>query len=156
VGVHCLHGPTRPNHRQPEGNVGWALVSQLSLNYLSFAGEDPERAAAALRSLLALYGPTEDGAWRKQVEGLQSVQTQQVVRRLPMAGPLTFGVGVEVTLTLDELAFEGSSPFLLGCVLEQFFARYVAINTFSVCVLRSSTRGEIMRWPARCGEQPLA
>jgi type VI secretion system protein ImpG len=155
VGVRCLVGPTRPNHRQPEGNVGWALVNQLSLNYLSFAGENPEQAGAALRSLLALYGPTQDAAWRKQIEGVLSVQAVQVTRRLPMAGPLTFGTGVEVNLLLEDLAFEGSSPFLLGCLLERFFARYVAINTFSETALRTTARGEIMRWPTRCGDQPL-
>lgn len=154
--VRCLRGPTRPQFRQPQGDVGWALVSHLSLNYLSFAGEDPVRAAAALRSLLALYGPVQDASWDKQVEGLQALSARQVVRRLPFPGPLTFGTGVEITTQVDELAFQGSSPFLLGCVLERFFARHVALNTFTEAVLRTPNRGEVMRWPARCGEQALA
>ncbi|CAG1017808.1 hypothetical protein BURC_02503 [Burkholderiaceae bacterium] len=154
--VRCLRGPTRPMNRRPEGDFGWSLVSHLSLNYLSFAGEDPTRAAAALRSLLALYGPPQDAGWDKQVEGVQSVNAKQVVRRLPFAGPLTFGTGVEVTASIDELAFQGGSAFLLGCVLERFFARHVAINTFSETVLRTPSRGEVMRWPARLGEQALA
>ena len=154
--VRCLRGPTRPQFRQPQGDVGWSLVNHLSLNYLSFAGEDPTRAAAALRSLLALYGPTQDASWDKQVEGLQALSARQVVRRLPFPGPLTFGTGVEITTLIDELAFQGSSPFLLGCVLDRFFARHVALNTFTEAVLRTPNRGEVMRWPARCGEQALA
>jgi len=154
--VRCLAGPTRPHQRQPEGDVGWALVSQLSLNYLSYAGDDPVRAAGALRSLLALYGPPQDPGWQRQLEGLQSVQARQVVRRLPMGGPLTFGTGVEVTARVDEMAFQGGSAFLLGCLLERFFARHVALNTFSETVLQTVTRGELMRWPARIGEQALA
>jgi type VI secretion system protein ImpG len=154
--VNCLRGPTRPQFRQPRGDVGWALVSHLSLNYLSFAGEDPARAAAALRSLLALYGPTAGEAWAKQLEGVQSVSARQVVRRLPFAGPLTFGTGIEIALLVDELAFQGASPFLLGCVLERFFARHAALNSFTESILSTSARGEIMRWPARCGEQALA
>lgn len=154
--VRCIAGPTRPQQRHAEGDLGWSLVSQLSLNYLSIAGDDPARAAAALRSMLALYGPAHDTSWSKQLEGLTGVQARQVVRRLPMGGPLTFGTGIEVTASVDDMAFQGGSAFLLGCLLERFFARHVAINTFSETVLRTAARGEVMRWPARLGEQALA
>ena len=153
--VKCVRGPTRPQSRQPRGDVGWSLVSHLSLNYLSIAAEDPTRAAAALRSMLALYGPAQDAAWDKQIEGLQSVDATPVVRRLPFAGPLSFGQGIEIALQVDELAFQGSSAYLLGCVLERFFARHAAINSFSETVMRSASRGEFARWAARCGEQAL-
>lgn len=153
--VHCIAGPTRPQTRFSDGDLGWSLVSQLSLNYLAIAGDDPARAAAALRSMLALYGPAHDSGWSKQLEGLIGVQARQVVRRLPMSGPLTFGTGIEVTASLDDLAFQGGSAFLLGCLLERFFARHVALNTFSETVLRTTARGEVMRWPARLGDQAL-
>lgn len=154
--VRCIAGPTRPHTRQADGDIGWSLVSQLSLNYLSIAGDEPARAAAALRSMLALYGPSGDTGWSKQLDGLTALQARQVVRRLPMGGPLTFGTGIEVTASLDDMAFQGGSAFLLGCLLERFFARHVALNTFSETVLRTSTRGEVMRWPARLGDQALA
>jgi type VI secretion system protein ImpG len=154
--VRCVAGPTRPHTRHADGDIGWSLVSQLSLNYLSIAGDEPARAAAALRSMLSLYGPTADSGWTKQLDGLTTLQARQVVRRLPMSGPLTFGTGIEVTASLDDMAFQGSSAFLLGCLLERFFARHVALNTFSETVLRTSARGEVMRWPARLGDQALA
>lgn len=153
--VRCIAGPTRPHTRQTDGDIGWSLVSQLSLNYLSIAGDEPARAAAALRSMLALYGPGGDTGWSKQLDGLTALQARQVVRRLPMGGPLTFGTGIEVTASLDDMAFQGGSAFLLGCLLERFFARHVALNTFSETVLRTSARGEVMRWPARLGDQAL-
>lgn len=154
--VRCLAGPTRPQQRFPDGDLGWSLVSHLSLNYLSIADEDPRRAAAALRSMLALYGPGDDGPWHKQLEGLQAVDARQVVRRLPMAGPLTFGTGLEIVVTVDDIAFQGASAFLLGSVLDRLFARHAALNTFTETVLASASRGELMRWPARVGEQALA
>ena len=49
--------------------------------------------------------------------------------------------------------------FLLGAVLERFFAKYVSINSFTETVLRTLQRGEVMRWPAsRRGQRhdPLA
>jgi type VI secretion system protein ImpG len=56
-------------------------------------------------------------------------------------------------VTLDESAFEGTGIFLLGVVLEQFFARYVSINSFTETVLKSTDRGEVMRWTPRIGQR---
>ena len=65
---------------------------------------------------------------------------------LPVPGPITFGRGLEVTVTCDEAAFEGSGVFLLGAVLERFFAKYVSINSFTETVLRTraARRGHAM------------
>lgn len=153
--VETLRGPTRPVQRLPRGDVGWSLVSLLSLDHLTIAGEDPRRAAAALRSLLLLFGNEADTGWRRWVEGLLTVEAKAVTRRLPFAGPLTFGSGVAVTVGVDELAFQGSSAFLFGSVLERFFARHAAINSFTETTLRSTSRGEWMRFPPRCGVAPL-
>ncbi len=76
-----------------------------------------------------------------------------VTRRLPAPGPITFGRGLEVTVTFDEAAFEGTGVFLLGCVLEEFFARYTSINSFTETIIKTTKRGEIMRWPPRTGRQ---
>ena len=70
-------------------------------------------------------------------------------------GPIAFARRLEVSLTLDETAFEGSGVFLLGAVLEQFFARYVSINSFTETVIKTLSRGEIMRWPTRIGQRQL-
>ncbi|HEV2045225.1 MAG TPA: type VI secretion system baseplate subunit TssF, partial [Chthoniobacterales bacterium] len=59
--------------------------------------------------------------------------------------------GIEIILTLDDKAFEGSGAFLLGAVLDRFFCEYAAFNNFTQLVVRTSERGEIMRWPARIG-----
>ncbi len=149
--IETLRGPTRPVQRLARGDVGWAMVSLLTLNYLSIAGEDPKRAAAALRTLLTLHGPEQDTAWAKQIESIHWLEARSVVRRLPFPGPLTFGCGVEVTALVDELGFQGSSAFLMGQVLERFFARHAAANSFCETVLRSASRGEIMRSAPRIG-----
>ncbi|HET7794440.1 MAG TPA: type VI secretion system baseplate subunit TssF [Rhizobacter sp.] len=149
--IETLRGPTRPVQRLARGDVGWSMVSLLTLNYLSIAGEDPKRAASALRTLLSLHGPEQDVAWSKQVDSIQWLEAKSVVRRLPFPGPLTFGCGVEVTALVDELGFQGSSAFLLGQVLDRFFARHAAANSFCETVLRSASRGEIMRCKPRIG-----
>jgi type VI secretion system protein ImpG len=76
------------------------------------------------------------------------------VRERPAPG-LTFGRGLEVTVDVDEMAFEGGSAFLLGSVLSRFFARHVSINSFTETVLRSLGRGELNRWVPQWGVRPI-
>ena len=45
------------------------------------------------------------------------------------------------------------AAFLLGSVLERFFARYTSLNSFTETVVRSTKRGEIIRWPAQPGKR---
>ncbi len=149
--VDALRGPTRPVTRRPVGDLGWSLVSHLTLNHLSLIGESPQRAAAALRTMLALYAPPEDVGWARQADGVRALEARTVVRRLPFKGPLSFGTGIEIVLELDEFAYQGTSAFLFASVLERFFARHAAINSFTQLSLRTPQRGEVMRWPPRVG-----
>ncbi|NOS87174.1 MAG: type VI secretion system baseplate subunit TssF [Methylococcaceae bacterium] len=151
----CLSGPTKPRHSNAHKDIAWKLLSHLSLNYLSLVNNNEKDGADALRSLLALYGDANDASLRKQIDGVLSIQTQSIVRRINTQGPIVFGRGLEITLTIDELAFEGSGAFLLGMVLEHFFAQYVSLNSFTETVLKTTDRGEIMRWPTRIGQRHL-
>jgi len=149
--IRVLGGPSQPFPSFAEGGVAWRLINQLSLNYLSLVDSDPEQGARALRELLALYCHPNDVNAQRQVEGVRSVSASPVTRRMPTPGPITFGRGLEVTVTMDEGAFEGAGAFVLGAVLSHFFAQYVSINAFTETVIRTVGRGEIMRWPARGG-----
>ena len=154
-GVRVIKGPSRPLSALREGNVAWRFINQLSLNHLSLLDTDPEQGAAALREMLRLYVHEADAAQHKQVEGLRSARTEPVVRRLPMPGPIAFGRGVRIDLEVDELAFQGSSAFLLGCVLERFLARHVSMNGFTETHVRSATRGTILAGRPTMGTRPL-
>jgi len=149
----CVAGPTMPKPSHAVGETAWRLINHLSLNYLSLIDSDRQSGAAALRELLQIYGDTAEPFVRKQVEGVRSVGSRPVTRRLRAPGPITFGRGLEVTLTLDEASFEGTGVFLLGAVLEQFFSRYVSINSFTETVVKTVDRGEVMRWPMRTGRR---
>ncbi|MCD5995961.1 type VI secretion system baseplate subunit TssF [Pseudomonas sp. CDFA 602] len=150
--IRCLAGPSRPRASNAHDNKAWRLISQLSLNYLSLSEQG--QGAAALRELLRLYGDDHDAALQLQIEGLREVSSKPCTRRLPMPGPIVFGRGLEITLEFDENAFRGTGVFLLGTVFERFLARYVSINSFTETVLRTTERGEIMRWKARPGRRP--
>jgi len=159
--IRVISGPSRPYAPLADGAVAWRAISHLSVNYLSLVNSTSREGAAALRDLLELYAAGTDASARKQIDGIRSVQVSPVVRRLPQpsrsqAGnsTLAFGRGLEITVEVDELAFEGGSAHLLGSVLDHFFSRYVSINSFTETVLRSQGRGEINRWGPQWGVRP--
>lgn len=150
--IRCLAGPSRPRHSHAHDKTAWRLISQLSLNYLSLT--EKGQGAAALRELMRLYGDDNDPALAMQIEGLREVSSKPCTRRLPMPGPIAFGRGLEITLEFDENALRGTGVFLLGAIYERFLARYVSINSFTETIIRTTDRGEIMRWKASPGRRP--
>ena len=155
VAISCLRGPSRPVPPALEREAAWRLISHLSLNFLSLTDSSPTEGAAALRQMLELYGIGEESPLRRQLDGISSVAVAPVVRRMPARGPVTMGRGLEITLTCDERYFEGTSPFVLASVLEEFFTRHASINAFTETVLRVTGRGEIMRWKSKLGRRAV-
>jgi type VI secretion system protein ImpG len=165
-GIGVVSGPSRPYGPLADGAAAWRAISHLSLNYLSLVNAPGQEGARALRDLLDLYASSGDASARKQIEGLRAVEVTPVVRRLPpvtstgtgrgraMRSTLAFGRGLQITVDVDELAFEGGSAFAMGAVLDRFFARYVSINSFTETVLRSQNRGELHRWVPQWGARP--
>ncbi|MGN4150802.1 type VI secretion system baseplate subunit TssF [Burkholderia gladioli] len=153
--IRCVAGPTRPRAPVATGETAWRLISHLQLNYLSLLEDEGEQGAASLREMLGLYHDEFDAAARRQVEGIRQASARPVTRRVPVPGPITYGRGLEITLTCADAAFEGSSAFLLGSVLQHFLARYVSLNAFTETVLRTLERNEVARWPATPGKRPI-
>lgn len=148
----CISGPSYPRPSPAFGDTAWKLISQLSLNYLSLTDEGSEGSGAQmLRGMLALYADPNDAAMARQIEGLRAIRCSPVVRRIPGAGPACYGRGLEVDITVDEAAFEGTGVMPLFGVLDRFFARYASLNSFTQTRLRSTLRGEIKTWPVRIG-----
>ena len=147
----CIAGPTAPRMSPAFGDTAWRLIGQLSLNYLSLSDTDEYKGAEMLRHLLGLYADPNDPAARRQIEGVRSVAHSAVIRRIPTRGPITYGRGLQVALTVDDPSFEGLGALRLGAVLERFFGRYVSLNSFVETRLVSASRGEIKQWPARTG-----
>lgn len=153
--VAILRGPSRPYSPVVSAGLGWRVVDHLALNCLSLADSSAQEGAAALREMLLLHAGQVDDARAAQVQGLLSVQSRAVARRLPLPGPIAFGRGLEVTLTIDPGAFHGHSAFVFGAVLAEFLARHVEVNHFVETVLQSQGGAEIMRWRPRCGTRPI-
>jgi type VI secretion system protein ImpG len=155
TGVRCLGDPTKPQPSLAEGRFAWRLISHLSLNYLSLLDSSSGDGAVALREILKLYSDANNRQIARQIEGLRTARVAPVLRRVQTPGPITFARGLQVEVKFDETAFEGTGVFILGAVLEQFFAKYVSLNSFTETVIVSQQRGEIMRWPAQLGRRQI-
>ena len=164
--IRVIQGPTIPrpslvlagkigeHSQEASGRFAWRLISQLSLNYLSLK-DLGETGADGLREILKLYVDPDDRQALKQIDGIRHIKYQPVVRRVQTPGPITFARGLEISVEFDEAAFEGQGVFVLGAVLEQFFAKYVALNSFTETVITTQQRKEIMRWPIQMGRRQI-
>src|SRR4030095_9922898 len=112
--IRCITGPTLPKASHTEGRFFWRLISHLSLNYLTLMDTDKGgEGAAGLRELLKLYVEENNRLALSQMEGLLTVKSKPVVRRVVAPGPISFARGLEITAIFDETAFEGTGVFIL-------------------------------------------
>jgi type VI secretion system protein ImpG len=148
-------GPTPPRPSLAEGLSTWRLVSHLQMNYLSLMEQESGEGAGALRQMLGLYARLAEAPAARQIDGIRHCQLRPVNRRVPEPGPIVFARGIGIDLKVDGQAFSGSSPWLMGSVLERVFARLVSINSFTEMSLSSQQRGEIGFWSARMGKRSL-
>jgi type VI secretion system protein ImpG len=149
-----LNKPTPQLEPPSDGSTLWRLVSHLSLNYLSFS--NGEESLKALREILKLYCFSERSVAHQQIQGIREMSLRTTVQRGGREAWRGFCRGTEVTLTFDENAYVGGGAFLLGAVLDRFFALYTSVNSFTQLVLKSQQREGIWkRWPAKAGEQAV-
>lgn len=148
-------GPTPPRPSLAEGLDTWRLVSHLQMNYLSLMEQESGKGSGALRQMLGLYANLAEAPIARQIEGIRECRLKPVNRRVPEPGPIVFARGVGIELKVDEQAFSGSSPWLMGSVLERVFSRLVSINSFTEMSLSSQQRGDIGRWAPRMGKRTL-
>lgn len=162
IPLRCVSGITRARESlvtlerkrsdaAPFGAPQWKLINFLARNHLGIVDHDEHDRAAGLRELLSLFADLSDTISDQRIRGIESVSSRPIVRRLRQKNGFNAARGVEITVTLDEKAFEGIGVFLLGAVLDRFFAEYTSINSFTETVIETRQRGVIKRWPPRGG-----
>ena len=160
--VTCVAGPTLPRepvasqlHSRNETTQGaaiaWRLINMLTLNYLGTTARAAGNQAEAVREMLSMFADASDSVIERRIRAVRRVDSSPVVRRVRERIGTGTARGQEIKVTVDEKGFEGSGAFLLGAVLERFFADYSGFNHFTQTVIVSNERGEIMRWPTRMG-----
>ena len=142
----------RPNYT---GENTWRLVNMLALNHLGLVSNRAGEGARALKDVLALFADLSENVTERRIRGLRTVESRPVIKRVRALSGVAAARGLEVTITIEERAFEGSGVFLLGAVLDRFLSEYVSLNQFTQTVIRTPERAEIMRWPPRLGRRQI-
>ncbi len=170
VALRCLAGPTPPRKSladqepphsrgaQTDGTGGarlWQLVNALRFNQMGLRDRSPEDPANGLREVLSLFADLSDAITARHVQGLVGSDIRPMVRSLRHAHGFAPVRGLQVTLTFDDRAFEGTGYAILGAVLDRFLADHVQINSFTQTVIASRSRGEVMRFAPRSGTGPV-
>ncbi|HEN8704986.1 MULTISPECIES: type VI secretion system baseplate subunit TssF [Pseudomonas] len=144
--------PTRPYRPVLDGQLQWALISNMSLNYLSLLSVEPLKAVIRTYDFAALHDIQQARTTGKRLDGIRELHTQPMdwlIKGQPIRG-------LHTQLKLDQAAFlcEGDL-YLFGCVLAHFFALYASINSFHQLEVINTTNNEHYTWPIQTGKQPL-
>ncbi|MFF7066155.1 type VI secretion system baseplate subunit TssF [Pseudomonas sp. NPDC008258] len=144
--------PTRPCRPVLDGQLQWALVSNMSLNYLSLLSVEPLKAVIRAYDFVALHDIQQARTTGKRLDGIRDIQTQPMdwlIKGQPIRG-------LHTRLKLDQAAFlcEGDL-YLFGSVLAHFFALYASTNSFHQLEVINTTNNEHYTWPIQTGKQPL-
>lgn len=150
--ITVVRAPTKPRPPLGIGDASWRLIAHLTPNYATLAPEEHDD-PSVMRDHLALYGRQDDPALRRQIDGVLSVNSELVARRVPGLGRMAIARGHRIRLRLDDAAFHQSRMFLFSAVLEQFLAEFASINSFTECIFSSAQEGEFARWPPRIGRR---
>ena len=146
--INCLIKPTPTRRPSLGGAMQWRLISHLSLNYLSIVQGGEE----ALKEILKLYDFDDSPVTRQQINGIVSLQSQYVTKRIGQS----FCRGVQVTIQFDEDKFVGTGLYLFACVLERFLGQHVSVNSFSQLIAKTLQKKEVLKkWPPRNGNRLL-
>jgi type VI secretion system protein ImpG len=149
----ALRKPTPPV-RPPIGKSAlWRLLSQLSLNYLSFVNEGKE----ALQQILRLYDMGRSAYSQNVIDSIVKVESRPHFARVSSEeGVVSFARGMRVEMDLDEDQFVGGGAYLFASVVEQFLGLSASLNSFTQLVVSTPQRKErLHQWPPRAGRKVL-
>lgn len=152
--IRCITQPTS-TVRPPLRNLArWRLISHLNLNYLSLTGRD--NPTEALQEILRLYDFKESSVTQGLISAILKVYAKPISAPLNIDGHATICRGIEVEIELDDTQLTGSSSYLFASVLEQFFALYCSVNSFTRLLVKlKGKEGYLKKCPPRAGEKVL-
>ena len=142
-----------PSYRFERGRgAHWRLISHLSLNHLSLG----QKGIESFHETLRLYDLPRSLINEKMLSGVIAIDHQATSKWLTGKPFACLARGIEITLTIDEDNFVGSGLHVFANILDQFFALYVNINSFTQLCLKSKKSGEVLlKCQPRSGDSSL-
>ncbi|WP_196137605.1 type VI secretion system baseplate subunit TssF [Aliikangiella sp. G2MR2-5] len=152
--IRCLTQPTATTRPPLRNQARWRLISHLNLNYLSLTGSGDS--TNALKEILRLYDFKESSVTQGLISAIISVSARPINAPITIDGRASMCRGIEIEIVLDGTLLTGSSGYLFALILEQFFAVYCSINSFTRLLVKlHGKEGYLRKCPPRAGEKIL-
>lgn len=152
--IRCLTTPTRCVRPPLRNRARWRLISHLSMNHLQL-GDGPHL-LKRLKELLALYNFDAYPGMVSLIDAVADVKVEPLLAPLEIQGRGCLCRGSHIQLYLESQRLSGHSAYLLGAVLERFFALYTPVNTFTqLSVLYHHNEPPCFEWGPRVGVRSL-
>ena len=154
VAVQALTAPTPPRRPRRRREAIWKLISQLSLNHLSYSSGPA--GAAALREILGLYDLADSRESIALRERLGAVTSAPDVARTRVAGHQLLCAGTAIELMIHDQRLAGNGSFALCAVIERFLALTASLNSFVRVSARLEHDSQSWKtWQPRAGDRDL-
>lgn len=144
--------PTEPLYPVTGGELHWALIASVNLNYFSLL--DKEALVQVLKTYdrRGIESPQKARLSELKLRAIEHLETRPVdylFKGVPVRG-------LASTLRIDPRPFvcEGEI-YLLGEVLSHFFSLYASVNSFHELVVVNTKSQETWEWQERVGQHPL-
>ncbi len=142
-----------PEFSPPIGKgLHWQLISNMSLNYQSLMNKEALKVILLTYDYRRYYDRQQARASQHRLDSIDTIKVDRV-DRLYQGRPVR---GIRSTIRVLESKFTNEGEmFLFFTVLNEFFSLYASLNSFHELIVYGIEQGEIYKWPARIGQQPV-
>lgn len=144
--------PTEPLYPVTNGELHWALISSVNLNYFSLLDKNALVQVLKTYDRRSIVSPQKARLSELKLSAIERLETHPVdylFKGVPVRG-------LTSTLWIDPRPFvcEGEI-YLLGEVLSHFFSLYASVNSFHELVVVNTETQETWEWQEKVGQHPL-
>ena len=144
--------PTEPLYPVTQGDMHWALIASVNLNYFSLLDKDALVQVLKTYDRSGIVSPQKARLSELKLEAIERLETRPIdylFEGVPVRG-------LSSTLWINPKPFicEGE-VYLLGEVLSHFFSLYASVNSFHELAVVNTESQEIWEWQERTGQHPL-
>ena len=147
-----LIGVTSPLPPPMGRELQWRVLAHMAMSYRSIAELEVLRSTVDLYNLQAVVDRQAARANQLRIAAIKDVKvspTDRLYRGAPVRG-------VRTELELDENGFAGEGEmYLFASVLNEMFASYVSLNSFTQLRVRGTNTNVIYEWDPKSGNRTL-
>ncbi len=130
----------------------WRVLAHMAMSFRSIAELETLRSTVDIYNFHALYDRQVARAHQLRTQAIKSVEVRPT-DRLFRGAPIR---GVRAEIEMDENGFAGEGEmYLFASVLNELFASYVSLNSFSQLRVRGTNSNSVYTWEPKSGNQTL-